>query len=129
MVILIAVCGIYTIMVILIAVCGIYTEPDDCTGVVHWWQVHAAAGTYTHLARYGVRSVQSVRWAMCTRSLLRGGRYNALRICNCKMCLTSSLCARAFPTMLQIPALDHTTSICVFWVLVSFALLLAFVFF
>ena len=95
------------------------SEPDDCTGVVHWWHVHAwthaAAGTYTHLARYGVPSVQSARWAMCTRSLLRGGRYNALRICNCKMRLTSSLCARAFPTMLQIPALDRTTSICVWF--------------
>jgi len=29
---------------------------------------------------------------------------------HCKMCLTSSLHAHAFPKMLQIPALDHTTN-------------------
>jgi len=66
-----------------------------------WLCVHAstqaAAETSTHLASYKVGVQLSLR---------------AQDVClerRCKMCLTSSLRVHAFPKMLQIPALDHTT--------------------
>ena len=70
-----------------------------------------------------VLSMCTRRWAMCTRSLLRGGRYNALRICNCKLCLTSSLCARAFQNASDPSSRSYNKHLR----LVSFALLLLFV--
>jgi len=79
------------------------SEPHDCSGLVHW-----CGCVYTRQRKLQQEhTLQVAAFEFKSVHKLSGVRERP-----CKMCLASSLHAHAFPKMLRIPALDHTTGLC-----------------
>jgi len=81
------------------------SEPHDYSALVHWcgcmWTgQHKRQQERAYILQVTVLEFGSVR------------KLRSVRERHCKMCLTSTLHALAFPKMLRIPALDNTTSLC-----------------
>jgi len=82
------------------------SEPHDCSGLVHWCCcVCTPQRRRQHTLQVTALEFSSVHKL---RTFWNVRKLSACRERHCKMCLTVSLHARAFPKMLQIPTLNHS---------------------